>query len=168
MWDRYLSGAAEADAFRIVTPYSVDIDFIDAARRTFGILDEVLSCYGGDPANVHLWGVSNGGLAAFALALGRPERFATLLGAPGAFPRLDPAAGADALAGRAVFNGVWANDDDWRPEVKATHDALAAAGVESVYVEFPGEGHTVGDAFDERVLFEFWVSHASGADQPGR
>ncbi|MBI2940346.1 MAG: hypothetical protein HYY04_07880 [Chloroflexi bacterium] len=143
-----------------MVPYSVEDDFIDEAGRTFEILDEVLACYGGDAAKVHIAGVSNGGLVAFALMLARPDRFATLLGAPGSFSRQDPAAWARALAGRAVFNGVGSNDDGWKSEVKATHDALVAAGVESVYVEFAGQGHIVGEAFDESVFFEFWATHS--------
>jgi predicted esterase len=153
-----------AEAFRVVIPYSPDADFIDEANRTFGILNEVLWCYGGDPAKVHLAGASNGGLAAFALMIAKPEHFATLLGAPGAFPVQDPAVvdpsvWAEALAGRAVFNGVGANDDNWKLEVIGTHNALAAAGVESVFVEFAGQGHIVSSAFDESVFLDFWATH---------
>lgn len=149
------------DEFRVVVPYasSEDFDFIDEAGRTFTILDEILACYGGDAEKVHLGGVSNGGHAAFAIMLARPQLFATLLGAPGAFPRQDSAEWADALAGRAVFNGVGANDFDWKPDVQATHDALVAVGVESVFVEFVGEGHIVSEDFDESVFFEFWADH---------
>jgi predicted esterase len=158
-WSNYLSAGAGVDEFRLVLPYSVDFEYIDEAIRTFRILDEVLACYGGDAGKVHLGGVSNGGLAAFAVMLARPHLFATLLGTPGAFPRVAPPAWTKALAGRAVFNGVGANDGDWQPEVKETHDALAAAGIESVYVEFAGEGHIVGADFDESVFFDFWAKH---------
>ncbi len=58
-----------------------------------------------------------------------------------------------------MFNGVGADDDRWKPDVKATHDTLVAAGIESVFVEFAGEGHTVGSEFDESVFFEFWAKH---------
>lgn len=167
VWSRYLSGAAEVEAFRAVVPYSVEIEFADEVRRTYKILDEVLACYGGDPAKVHIAGVSYGGEAAFRLALGRPESFATLLGAPGGFPKWDPPAWAEAFKSLAVFNGV-GSEDGWKPDVKATHDALVAGGVESVYVEFAGEGHGVSDAFDESVFFEFWLSHSSGDDSPER
>ena len=164
LWENIFADAPGTNAFRVVIPYSVDADFIDESSRTFAIVNEVLWCYGGDPAAVHLAGTSNGGLAAFALMLKRPELFATLLGAPGAFPvqdpsAIDPAAWSNVLAGRAVFNGVGANDVNWRPEVIATHNALAAAGVESVFVEFPGQGHILTGATDETVFFDFWNSH---------
>ena len=164
VWESYFGSGARLDSMRVVIPYSLDAPLIDDAARTFAILDEVLWCSGGDPSKVHLAGVSNGGLAAFGLMMAQPERFATLLGAPGAFPIQDPSTvdsevWATALAGRAVFNGVGANDRDWRAEVIATHNALASAGVESLYVEFPDQGHIAGPTFDERILLEFWSSH---------
>lgn len=160
VWNNYLSGGAAVESFRVVLPYSLDVDFIDDAQRTFKMVDEVLACYGGDASKVHLAGVSNGGLAAFALMLRRPERFATLLGAPGAFPvNTEAADWTTALAGRAVFNGVGANDDGWKSDGKATHDTLVAAGIDSVYVEFASQRHIVNEDFDENVFFNFWTRH---------
>ena len=115
---------------------------------------------------VHLAGSSNGGLAAFGLMARQPERFATLLGAPGAFPVQDPSSvdlkvWAQMLAGRAVFNGVGEHDADWLPEVMATHNALTEAGVESVFVALPDQGHIPGSGFDSGILLEFWESGSS-------
>lgn len=92
-----------------------------------------------------------------------PQHFATLLGAPGAFPVQDPAAveaatWARLLAGRAVFNGVGALDGEWRAEVMATHNALAAAGIASQFAEFPGQGHVTTAGFDSSAFFDFWAS----------
>ncbi len=109
VWDNIFAGGSSTDAFRVVIPYSLEEDFIDGAARTFEILNEVLWCYGGDPAKVHLAGTSNGGLAAFALMASRPEHFATLLGAPGAFPVQDPT---------DVDPTVWA--DSWKTMVVAS------------------------------------------------
>jgi pimeloyl-ACP methyl ester carboxylesterase len=161
VWETFFSGGVGFEAYRVVIPYSVDGELMSEAMRTFGILDEALACYGGDPMRVHLAGASNGGLAAFGLMTRAPERFATLLGAPGAFPVQDPSSvepdiWLGLLAGRAVFNGVGAFDADWREEVMATHNALAAAGVESSYIEFDGQGHIPGPHFDSQVLLEFW------------
>jgi pimeloyl-ACP methyl ester carboxylesterase len=164
VWQTVFSGGAGFEAYRVIIPYAVDEDLIDQALRTFDIIDEVLWCFGGDPMQVHLGGSSNGGLAAFGLMARAPERFATLVGAPGAFPVQDPSA-VDAetwfelLAGRAVLNGVGAFDTEWRVEVIATHNALAGAGIESHFVEFPGQGHVLSPRFDSRALLEFWESH---------
>ena len=155
-WANFLSGGAGADRFRLVVPYAEGIDRIDDAQLVFGILDEVLACYGGDASPVHIGGTSNGGLASFALMLARPELFASLLGAPGGFPTQNPALLAAALSGKRVFNGVGANDNGWKPGVTATHDLLTAIGVKSVFVEFASQGHQVSPEFDESVFFKFW------------
>jgi pimeloyl-ACP methyl ester carboxylesterase len=163
-WKKFFGGGAGFEAFRVVLPYASGSDYLDESKRTYAIWHEVLSCYGGDPAKVHLAGASNGGLAAFALAVERPEYFATLLGAPGAFPVQDPTTIApevwqEKLAGRAVFNGAGEFDNDWKPEVIETHNSLAAAGIESVYVEFARQPHIITEDFEESVFLEFWKSH---------
>jgi enterochelin esterase-like enzyme len=109
-------------------------------------------------------GSSNGGLAAFALILAQPDRFATLLGAPGAFDvsdpsTVDPRFWVDALLGQAVFNGGGELDVFWQSEVEAINEALTAAGIESQYVEFPGRGHSFRNGFDASVFFDFWLAH---------
>ena len=158
------AAAQHSGEFFVVLPYSVDSDFHDDPSRAFAILDEVLRCYGdddgGDPPRVHIAGASNGGLAAFALMLAQPDRFATLLGAPGPFDvsdpsTVDPQFWVDALSGRAVFNGVGELDVFWQSEVEAINEALTADGIESQYVEFPGRGHSLRNGFDASIFFEF-------------
>lgn len=162
IWTNYLSKARGIDAFRVVLPYTVvEDDYISEAGRTYRIIDELIACYG-RPSATHLAGVSNGGLVAFGLAVREPERFDTLLGAPGVLAPMDVAELTGALAGRAVFNGVGALDEGWKQDVRATHETLQAAGVRSVYVEFPNEGHTVGGNFDGTMFVEFWSREASG------
>jgi predicted esterase len=163
LWDRFFADQSASRDLIVVFPYS-DTDLIGESRRVLTVLKEVLWCLGGDADHVHLAGMSNGGLAAFALMAAEPEHFATLLGAPGAFPvqdptTVDPSVWLARLGGRAVFNGVGANDSDWKPEVIATHSALASAGVESVYVEFSNQGHVTNAGFDAALFFEFWASH---------
>ena len=48
------SRRSRAARFQVVIPYSLDVDFIHEAPRTPAIVNEVLACYGGDPAHVHL------------------------------------------------------------------------------------------------------------------
>ncbi|HZP94959.1 MAG TPA: hypothetical protein VFC31_01295 [Candidatus Limnocylindria bacterium] len=161
VWDTFLSGARDVDAFRIVVPYWPDIEMPDDYERTLAVVDEVLACYGGDARQVHIAGFSNGGHAAFDLMLAHPERFATLLGAPGEFPLGTTAAQLAALRGKAVFNGIGELDDEfWHKGVRDAHAALTAAGVESVYVEFAGQGHGAGPGFPKQQLFEFWMRHS--------
>lgn len=159
VWTNYLSNGDGVDDYRIVTPYAVDFDLYDDEDRLLAIVDEVVRCFGGDPERFHVAGYSRGGQIAFDLMLARPDLFATALGAPGEFPQIDPDGWRDRLAGKAVFNGVGELDEEWLPFVRATHDGLVAAGIESVYVEFPGEGHRLSAEFDESIFFEFWASH---------
>lgn len=169
LWTNYLSGGKGVDDFRVVLPYSIDVEYYDydQAQRTFRVVDEVLACYGGDAAQVHLAGFSNGGGTAFELMLQRPDRFATLLGAPGLFPRLSkPEQWARALCGHAVFNGVGAFDEDWKSDVRATHDGLRSVSIESVYVEFEGQKHSLNGAFDETVFFDFWRANGPARATP--
>jgi predicted esterase len=164
VWDTFLAGAARADAFRVVLPFWPDVEMAEDFHRTLAILDEVLACYGGDPHDIHLAGFSNGGHAAFDLMVERPERFATLLGAPGEFQLRTTPADLVRLRGKAVFNGIGENDDAfWHKGVRDAHEMLLAAGVDSVYVEFVGQGHGAGAGFPKDLLFEFWATHRASA-----
>lgn len=144
--------------FRIVVPYAPDGDLTDEYERTTAVADEVLACFGGDAAAVHLAGTSNGGLGAYDLILQEPDRFASLLGAPGAWQSADDAELVEALAGRPVYNAVGENDASWKPYVQAAHERLLGLGLESTYDELEGQGHVLDPAFDESVFFEFWRS----------
>jgi len=162
LWDTFLADATDVDAFRIVVPYWPEREMAEDYRRTLAVVDEVLACFGGDGRQVHLAGFSNGGHAAFDLMVERPQRFATLLGAPGEFrPGTTPAQLA-ALQGKAVFNGVGERDDEfWHKGVRDAHEALSSVGVDSVYVEFKGQGHGAGEGFPRDLLFEFWTKHST-------
>lgn len=159
VWDRFFADADDVDNYLVVLPYDEDFEFIDDVDRTLRIMDEVFACYGGDWQTVHLAGASTGGLAAFGLALSNAELFVSVLGAPGALPSIsfeDLARWAPRFAGLRVFNGVGETDDSWIPEVFDVHEAMVNAGVDSVYMEFPGQGHIVSKDFDENLFFEFW------------
>jgi len=159
VWDNYLSGGDGVDDYRIVIPYAEDFDLYDDEDRVLAIVEEVLECHGGDPSRFHIAGYSRGGQIVFGLMLRRPELFATVLGAPGEFFVVEPESWRQELSGKAVFNGVGENDEEWLPYVRAIHEGLVEAGVESLYVEFPGEGHRLSPEFDENIFFGFWASH---------
>jgi len=158
----WLAGGDGLDQVRAVAPFAEDGDLLDEYDRSIEIIDEILACYGGDPASVHLGGTSNGGRGAFELMLDHPEPFATLLGAPGIFPTypsFDDDAILAALEGKAVFNGVGETDTQWQGAVEQTHEHFEELGIDSVYVEFAGEGHILTAGFDETVFFDFWLAH---------
>ena len=161
-WDGFFADATGVGAFRVVIPYWPDVEMLEDFHRTLPIIDEVLACFGGDERQVHLGGTSNGGHASFDLMLEAPQRFATLLGAPGEFQLAVRTADLAGLKGKAVFNGVGARDDEfWHKGVRDAHDMLTQAGVESLYVEFPGQGHSPGPGFPKELLVNFWVAHSA-------
>lgn len=160
IWKNWLARGRRLNEVRVIIPYVPDRSHMTKKEslRTLEILEEVLACYGGKHERVQLAGTSNGGRHAFNLMTLLPQRFASLLGAPGVFPKkLDDAQLAAALRERAVYNGVGAQDDDWKPEVKATHERLTRLGARSVYVEFPGQGHILNEQFDPSPFFDFWL-----------
>ncbi len=160
-WATFLDGASALDSFRVVVPYWPDIEMVDDPHRTLEVLDELLACFGGQRTAVHLAGFSNGGHVAFDLMLEHPERFATLLGAPGEFALGTKPADLVRLRGKTVFNGIGELDDEfWHKGVRDAHEALTAAGVESAYVEFPGQAHGAGPGFPKDRLFTFWLAHS--------
>ncbi len=156
----FLARAAEVEQVWAVMPYTEDGSLSDEGERVVAVVDEILDCYGGDASRVHLAGTSNGGRAAYSIMLERSDRFATLLGAPGYFTEADTSVWADALADRAVFNGVGGEDsEDWQAVVEETHDTLVSLGVDSTYEVFEGQGHIPDESFDPSILFDFWLSH---------
>lgn len=40
-----------------------------------------------------------------------------------------------------------------------THNVLAAAGIESIFVEFAAQGHIIKADFDESIFLDFWAQH---------
>ena len=152
----WLAGATTPDDVRVLLPYSTS-NFPAESARALDVLTEAITCYGVDPAPVHLAGTSLGGLAAFTLMLTHAERFASLLGAPGAFQTGGPDQWASALTGKSIFLGFGESDDaTWIAAARETYDGLRARGIDTTLVGFPGEGHILTPSFDVTVFYEFW------------
>ncbi len=92
---------------------------------------------------VHLTGVSNGGVAAFRVALLYPELFQSMTVLPG-FPPTDAGYGyLSRLKALRIAMYVGENDDRFRVRTERAQRAFEAAGKE-IYLEIlPGEGHFV-------------------------
>ncbi len=161
IWPLWLENGRGVDDVRVVIPYTADGDLGDEQDRIVAIAAEVLSCFGGDAAHVHLAGTSMGGLAAFETMKRNPAPFATLLGAPGAFRTGVTASDLSRMfTGKAVFVGVGELDEAlWKNPTVAIDSRLTSLGYDSTYVEFRGQGHILDASFDESVFFDFWLSH---------
>lgn len=158
-FDLWLGRGRTLGGLRVVVPYSASGDLPSEESRYLAVLDEVIACYGASRLRVHLAGTSNGGRSAFALMLRAPDRFVTLLGAPGVFEGATDARLREALGKKPVFNGAGELDPTWMPLVKATHARLAGLGVDSVYVEFPGQAHILDQSANQEPFFAFWAAH---------
>lgn len=137
----------------------------DAGRIAFAALDAALLEFGGDPARVHLTGISMGGYGTWELALQSPQRFAALVPVCGgitvdwtdARPEMQTGSvlgAADPFAEAArrlrnvptwIFHG--AKDDAVPPaQSRRMAAALEAAGARDVrYTEFPDANHNSWD-----------------------
>lgn len=121
------------------------------------MLDEVLTCFGGDPAHVHLVGHSNGGYLAYNVVgpdLG--DRWATITGAPAYFQRFQKSK----LEGIAFHNAAGEDDPDWPSAMQDAHDTLTEKGFESQLTVWPGQSHTPDKDWDGRDgMFAFWEAN---------
>ena len=132
-WQAFFTADLEVlSEWRIVMPYVDSGSFVDDVLRTHAVTDEVRTCFGADV--VHLGGSSNGGNGAFAVMLDDSSRYSNLATMPGCIADYDPEAHVAALEGRAVLNGVGANDKaGWHNCVESSHDFLVAQGIDSTH-----------------------------------
>lgn len=160
IWPRWLANGRGVERVRVAVPYTTDGNIVDEGERLVALADELLLCFGGDPARVHLGGTSNGGLTAFATMLRAGDTFASLMGAPGAF-EVPPSDGAlrAALEGKRVLLAVGALDSAlWRDAARALERRLVALGIAATRVELPGQGHILAPGFDATLFYDHWLA----------
>ena len=93
---------------------------------------------------VHVVGVSNGGVAAFPVALAHADNAASLLVLPGYCPEADQANLAR-LARVPVMMLAGKDDEAWLKRSESTAAALREAGVNVQLIPVPKEGHVIRD-----------------------
>jgi hypothetical protein len=155
-YERWIQGGEGEDGVIVVLPYAEDGNLLDEPGRAAELLDRVQACTCNSGV-AHLGGTSAGGLAAFSHFLDSADRYQTLLGAPGAFRDADDEVLLSALGGKRVYLGLGGDDAAWSEPVRADYARLMELGVDVVFVEWPGEGHVVSEAFDPTPLFDFWA-----------
>lgn len=128
------------DGFLVVSPIApTSAPFTDPASfgRLVAVMDHVESAFRlrGD---WRLFGISNGGLSAFALSTSHPDRFRNVTVLPGAFTtEATPAA----LRRKRVTLVVGSRDDPWLGATRQSHAWLEGAGVRSELVVLEGQRH---------------------------
>ncbi|CAG1002584.1 hypothetical protein PHYC_03005 [Phycisphaerales bacterium] len=117
------------------------------------LLDHLATIVKPENGLIHVAGVSNGGLAAFSLAIDQPGRFASLVVLPGApaspaeFERLDR------LKTVPVTMFVGENDSEfWLPQARSAAARLKDLDLECDLFEQSGQGHRL--KIDSAILFD--------------
>ena len=158
IWYAFRGDDIIASGYRLVTPYVTEEGYPNTnVPDVAAILDEVLACWGGDPAKVHLVGHSNGGYLAYNVVgpeLG--ERFVTITGAPAYFVRLEK----QQLAGIAFHNAAGEDDPEWLEAMTEADQELRDNGFESILSVWANTGHTPGAEWDGLAgMIAFWDAH---------
>ena len=101
---------------------------------------------------VHLGGMSNGGISAFKFAAQNPTGYASLTVYPG-FPDDRRTVAAMTEFDFPVRVWVGANDDGWVDEIVPSVAAMKEAGVDAEAFLLPGEGHVIQSIRDGVAIF---------------
>lgn len=143
--DAYWEAEGTRRGFIVVSPAAPNGElFMSGGRRLIApFLDHIRNTYRIADDRVHLTGVSNGGLSAFAAALDNPEAFQTVTVIPGFPPSREDFAALDRLAGLKINMFVGGNDSGWLDSMAATQAEFERLGLDSTYEVVPAEGHFV-------------------------
>jgi pimeloyl-ACP methyl ester carboxylesterase len=123
----------------------------DSAAMVGPFLDAVAGGFPPTEGRFDLAGISNGGLSAFRTALEHPDRFRSLALAPGAPPADATDEQFAALAGMRISQFVGGDDASWLAQSQASHDRLAALGIDSVLEVIAGDDHFLDSLEPSRV-----------------
>jgi predicted esterase len=114
----------------------------DGKAPVLALAEKLIDEMNPEGGKLHLAGVSNGGKAAFEVALAKPELFHSLTALPGV-PSPEQVGELHTLADMTVRLFVGELDDGWVRGVEATAAKLADAGVDVGVTMVPGEEHTL-------------------------
>jgi pimeloyl-ACP methyl ester carboxylesterase len=157
-WNAFFGDDVSGLGYRIVVPYVTEDGYPNSVvPNVEAILDEVLACWGGDPAKVHLVGHSNGGYLAYNVSgPDLADRWVTITGAPAYFDRFEK----NKLEGIAFHNAAGENDPTWLEAMTEAHDDLTENGFDSTLTVWANTGHTPDADWDGLAgMIAFWDAH---------
>ena len=145
--------AMAEDGWFVISPVSpVGLLHTDSAALLPDFLDAVATAHAIGTEGLALFGMSNGGLSAFALAIDQPQRFAALLTVPGR-PTDDDMPRLQALRTIPVTMIVGADDGDfWVTGAQSTKTALEHAGATVTLQLLPDTAHAAHLSLDWPTL----------------
>ncbi|MFN0058227.1 MAG: nuclear transport factor 2 family protein [Planctomycetota bacterium] len=151
---RYWAHAAEHGWLVVspIAPAGESWTHPSATATLSALLDHIETQFRPEGGRVHLAGVSNGGRSAFGLAIELPARFASLTALPGYPTTLRDASRVYRL--RAIPVAMFAGELDipWVEKMRATEQAILAAGGSASLELIPQEGHVPESLTAPRVL----------------
>jgi poly(3-hydroxybutyrate) depolymerase len=107
------------------------------------LANDLMARYTIEGEKFHLAGVSNGGRAAFRIAIAHPEKIASLTVLPGLVDAEVDRGRLDRLRGIPVAMYVGERDADWRDGMKDLSRSLTAAGVANTLEIAAGQDHVI-------------------------
>lgn len=141
------------DGWFVMSPVSPAGSFVEESAAVLpAFLDEAAKVHGIPTEGLVLFGMSNGGLSAFALAIEHPGRFRSLVTMPGRAPEaLQSKVGA--VATMPVTIVVGAQDDPfWTEGADVTAAAITEAGGQATVQKLPDTQHAAHLNFDWPAL----------------
>jgi poly(3-hydroxybutyrate) depolymerase len=141
--NRGLRAEAEKRGYLVIAPAAPDgqLFFEDGARIFPAFLDDVLATYRIQGNKFHIAGPSNGGIAAFHVAVAHPRYFLSITAFPG-YMWQPSAAKLQAISNLCVFMYVGELDEyRWHDEMKREAEFLRSQGAVARYTVEKGQPH---------------------------
>ncbi len=150
--DAYWESEGTRRGFVVVSPAAPpgELFMRDGRRHIAPFLDHIRSTYRVAGGKLHLAGISNGGLSAFAAAIDHPDAFQTITVVPGFPPSGDDFGELGRLNGLKINMVVGENDGGWTDRMAATQAELERLGIDSTYRIIAGEGHFIRSLMGNR------------------
>lgn len=142
--DYHYQAEAERRGYLVIEPAAPDgVSFVRGGDKIFpAFIEKILADYNIEGGKFNASGQSNGGRAAFKIAVDYPQYFLSVTGLPGRLENATPAQ-LDTLAKLCVHNFVGEDDDAWLGESRAQADALKARGAKMTLHVEKGQGHVM-------------------------
>ncbi len=152
--ERVWKAEAKKRGWIVISPVAPGPLFYDpaAARYLSELVLQMERIYPPEGGQVHLAGVSNGGLSAFRAALDHPELYLDLL----TFPGYPPEQTDDVAKLKGIPVAIWVGELDagWRENGEATIAKLRALGSSAQITVVPGETHIL-ESVGGKEYFDF-------------
>lgn len=140
----YWREEALAQGWTVISPIAPEGGYLggDTLPRLHELIDHIEATYAVEGGKLHLAGVSNGGRAAFELALDRPDRFASLSLLPG-MPNDAGMEQLERLADLPMAMYVGGDDKPWLTKMREVEERMTELGFPPErFTVLEGEGHT--------------------------